>query len=87
MQPRLLLLGEVTSAPYPELAADVLDLIRERAEGGMTMLIATHEMGFAHDTAGGSASWPAGRSRNSRRPRDCLVSQRTREPGASCGAS
>jgi polar amino acid transport system ATP-binding protein len=42
---------EVTSALDPELVADVLDVIRELAEGGMTMLIATHEMGFARDIA------------------------------------
>ena len=47
MRPRLMLLGEATSALDPELAADVLDVIKELAEGGMTMLIATHETGFA----------------------------------------
>ena len=51
MQPRLLLLDEVTSALDPELVAEVLDVIRELAEGGMTMLIATHEMSFARDVA------------------------------------
>jgi polar amino acid transport system ATP-binding protein len=51
MQPQLLLLDEVTSALDPELVAEVLDVIRELAEGGMTMLIATHEMGFARDVA------------------------------------
>src|SRR5512146_1106040 len=51
MRPRLMLLDEVTSALDPELVADVLDVIRELAEGGMTMLIATHEMGFARDVA------------------------------------
>jgi polar amino acid transport system ATP-binding protein len=51
MQPRLMLLDEVTSALDPELVADVLDVIRELAHGGMTMLIATHEMGFARDIA------------------------------------
>jgi polar amino acid transport system ATP-binding protein len=51
MQPRLLLLDEVTSALDPELVAEVLDVIRELATGGMTMLIATHEMGFARDVA------------------------------------
>jgi polar amino acid transport system ATP-binding protein len=51
MQPRLLLLDEVTSALDPELVAEVLDVIRELASGGMTMLIATHEMGFARDIA------------------------------------
>ena len=51
MRPRLMLLDEVTSALDPELVAEVLDVIKERAEGGMTMLIATHEMGFARDIA------------------------------------
>jgi polar amino acid transport system ATP-binding protein len=51
MKPDVMLLDEVTSALDPELVADVLDVIRELAEGGMTMLIATHEMGFARDIA------------------------------------
>jgi polar amino acid transport system ATP-binding protein len=51
MQPQLMLLDEVTSALDPELVAEVLDVIRELAAGGMTMLIATHEMGFARDVA------------------------------------
>ena len=51
MQPDLLLLDEVTSALDPELVAEVLNVIRELAAGGMTMLIATHEMGFARDIA------------------------------------
>ena len=51
MQPDIMLLDEVTSALDPELVAEVLDVIRELAAGGMTMLIATHEMGFAKDIA------------------------------------
>jgi polar amino acid transport system ATP-binding protein len=51
MEPRLLLLDEVTSALDPELVAEVLEVIRELAEEGMTMLIATHEMSFARDVA------------------------------------
>jgi len=51
MKPQLLLLDEVTSALDPELVAEVLDVIRELAAGGMTMVIATHEMGFARDVA------------------------------------
>jgi polar amino acid transport system ATP-binding protein len=51
MQPDLLLLDEVTSALDPELVAEVLDVIRGLAAGGMTMVIATHEMGFARDIA------------------------------------
>ena len=51
MKPQLLLLDEVTSALDPELVGEVLDVIRELAAGGMTMLIATHEMGFAREIA------------------------------------
>src|SRR6476619_2060385 len=50
-RPRLMLLDEVTSALDPELVAEVLGVIRELAAGGMTMLIATHEMAFARDIA------------------------------------
>ncbi|HEY6151113.1 MAG TPA: ATP-binding cassette domain-containing protein, partial [Gaiellaceae bacterium] len=51
MRPQLMLLDEVTSALDPELVAEVLEVIRELAQGGMTMLIATHEMSFARDIA------------------------------------
>jgi polar amino acid transport system ATP-binding protein len=51
MQPKLMLLDEVTSALDPELVSEVLQLIRELAEGGMTMVVATHEMSFARDIA------------------------------------
>ena len=51
MQPQIMLLDEVTSALDPELVAEVLEVIAELAAGGMTMLIATHEMGFARDIA------------------------------------
>ena len=53
MQPDLLLLDEITSALDPELVGEVLGLIRELAATGMTMLIATHEMGFAREIATG----------------------------------
>jgi polar amino acid transport system ATP-binding protein len=51
MDPDIMLLDEVTSALDPELVAEVLNVIRELAAGGMTMVIATHEMGFARDIA------------------------------------
>jgi polar amino acid transport system ATP-binding protein len=51
MQPNVMLLDEVTSALDPELVAEVLNVIRELAHTGMTMVIATHEMGFARDIA------------------------------------
>ena len=51
MRPQLMLLDEVTSALDPELVGEVLNVIRELAASGMTMLIATHEMGFAREIA------------------------------------
>jgi polar amino acid transport system ATP-binding protein len=51
MRPSIMLLDEVTSALDPELVAEVLEVIRELAESGMTMILATHEMGFARDIA------------------------------------
>ncbi len=61
MQPGLLLLDEITSALDPELVAEVLRLVRELAQGGMTMVIATHEMGFARDVANRVCFLDAGR--------------------------
>ena len=49
--PRLLLLDEITSARDPELVGEVLDLVRELAESGRTIVMATHEMGFARQVA------------------------------------
>jgi polar amino acid transport system ATP-binding protein len=51
MEPDIMLLDEVTSALDPELVGEVLGVIRDLARGGMTMLVATHEMGFARETA------------------------------------
>jgi polar amino acid transport system ATP-binding protein len=51
MRPNVMLLDEVTSALDPELVAEVLNVIRELAHTGMTMVLATHEMGFARDIA------------------------------------
>jgi polar amino acid transport system ATP-binding protein len=51
MRPRLLLLDEITSALDPELVSEVLNIVRELASEGMTMLLATHEMGFAKEVA------------------------------------
>jgi polar amino acid transport system ATP-binding protein len=51
MEPKLMLLDEITSALDPQLVSDVLELVRELADSGMTMIIATHEMGFAREVA------------------------------------
>ncbi len=51
MEPKLMLLDEITSALDPELVAEVLNIVRDLAHQGMTMLLATHEMGFAKEVA------------------------------------
>jgi polar amino acid transport system ATP-binding protein len=51
MQPRVMLLDEITAALDPELVGDVLEIVRELAHEGLTMLLATHEMGFAKEVA------------------------------------
>jgi polar amino acid transport system ATP-binding protein len=51
MEPRLMLLDEITSALDPELVSEVLNIVRDLAKQGMTMLLATHEMGFAREVA------------------------------------
>ena len=49
MQPEVMLLDEITSALDPELVGEVLDVVRELKRNGMTMILATHEMGFARE--------------------------------------
>jgi polar amino acid transport system ATP-binding protein len=51
MEPKLMLLDEITSALDPELVSEVLNIVRDLAKQGMTMLLATHEMGFAREVA------------------------------------
>ena len=51
MQPRVLLLDEITSALDPELVSEVLNIVRQLAQEGMTMILATHEMNFAREVA------------------------------------
>jgi ABC-type polar amino acid transport system ATPase subunit len=51
MEPKLMLFDEATSALDPELVKEVLDVMRDLARGGMTMVVVTHEMGFARDVA------------------------------------
>lgn len=51
MEPKVMLLDEITSALDPELVSEVLNIVRDLAEQGMTMLLATHEMGFAKEVA------------------------------------
>jgi general L-amino acid transport system ATP-binding protein len=51
MQPKIMLFDEPTSALDPEMIKEVLDVMRELARSGMTMLVITHEMGFAREVA------------------------------------
>ena len=51
MDPKLMLLDEITSALDPQLVSEVLQLVRDLSEVGMTMIIATHEMNFAREVA------------------------------------
>ncbi len=61
MQPEILLFDEITSALDPELVAEVLDVLRQLREEGMTMILATHEMGFARELADKVCFLDAGR--------------------------
>jgi polar amino acid transport system ATP-binding protein len=61
MGPKVLLLDEITSALDPQLVSEVLALVRELAESGMTMILATHEMGFAREVADTVCFLDAGR--------------------------
>ena len=63
MDPHVMLFDEVTSALDPELVKEVLDVMRELASEGMTMVVVTHEMGFAATSRTASSSWTRGRRR------------------------
>jgi polar amino acid transport system ATP-binding protein len=81
-QPRLLLLDEVTSALDPELVGEVLTMIRGLKSDGMTMVLATHEMGFARDVADKVVFLDGGRVLESGPPSQVLrspVEPRTRQ--------
>jgi polar amino acid transport system ATP-binding protein len=80
--PRLLLLDEVTSALDPELVGEVLTMIRSLKSDGMTMVLATHEMGFARDVADKVVFLDGGRVLESGPPSQVLqspVEPRTRQ--------
>ena len=55
----MLLLDEITSALDPELVGEVLAVVQQLADDGMTMLVVTHEMGFAREVSTASCSWTA----------------------------
>ena len=77
VEPEVLLLDEITSALDPELVGEVLDVVRELKSSGMTLVLATHEMGFARDTSDVIVMLDAGRVIEQGHPRDVLVAPRT----------
>jgi polar amino acid transport system ATP-binding protein len=82
VQPRLLLLDEITSALDPELVGEVLTIVRELAGGGATILMATHEMGFARQVSDLVCFLDGGRVLESGPPDQVLgepVHERTRQ--------
>jgi polar amino acid transport system ATP-binding protein len=72
MRPKLMLFDEPTSALDPELVGEVLEVMRELAEEGMTMLVVTHEIGFAREAADTMVFMDAGVVVETGRPRDVL---------------
>lgn len=77
MRPALLLLDEVTSALDPELVGEVLGVIRRLAEGGMTMVLVTHEMGFAAEIASRVIFMEGGQIAEEGLPEDTLRNPRS----------
>jgi polar amino acid transport system ATP-binding protein len=76
MQPKLMLFDEPTSALDPELVGEVLDAMRSLAEEGMTMIVVTHEMGFAREVGDSLVFMDAGVIVESGKPRDVLANPR-----------
>ena len=82
-----MLFDEVTSALDPELVGEVLALLRELKSDGMTMLVATHEMGFAREVADEVCFLDGGRCSSAARPSRCSATRPSRAPGSSCAGS
>ncbi|MGZ4638573.1 MAG: amino acid ABC transporter ATP-binding protein [Actinomycetes bacterium] len=74
MEPKLMLFDEPTSALDPELVGEVLDVMRKLAEGGMTMIVVTHEMGFAREVGDELVFMDDGVVVESGKPRDVIAS-------------
>ncbi|MEV6109093.1 amino acid ABC transporter ATP-binding protein [Streptomyces sp. NPDC051940] len=73
MEPKLMLFDEPTSALDPELVGEVLDVMRDLAESGMTMVVVTHEMGFAREVGDSLVFMDGGVVVESGHPRDVLT--------------
>jgi len=85
--PTLMLFDEVTSALDPELVGEVLSLLHDLRSDGMTMLVATHEMGFARQAADQVCSCMTVRCWSAARPSRCWVRRNSRVRSSSCAAS
>ncbi len=77
MRPRLMLFDEVTSALDPELVGEVLDVMRQLAEEGMTMMVVTHEMGFAREVGTWLIFTDGGLAVERGKPKDVFASPQT----------
>jgi polar amino acid transport system ATP-binding protein len=75
MNPKVLLLDEITSALDPELVGEVLNVVRELAADGMTMILVTHEMSFARDVSARVVFMDAGRVAVEGTPREVFGGQ------------
>ena len=81
MDPEIMLFDEPTSALDPEMVGEVLAVMKQLAHEGMTMVVVTHEMGFARKWATGFCSWMKVSLRRKVRPKKCLVILKRNEPG------
>jgi polar amino acid transport system ATP-binding protein len=79
MRPKAMLFDEITSALDPELVGEVLRVLEQLARDGMTMLLVTHEIGFARNVANRIVFMHEGRLREEGPARDTLAAPRTRE--------
>ena len=77
MEPKLMLFDEPTSALDPELVGEVLDVMKDLATSGMTMVVVTHEMGFAREVADSVYFLDAGVIEESGNPREILVNPKS----------
>ena len=87
MEPKLMLFDEPTSALDPELVGEVLDVMKELARAGMTMIVVTHEMGFAREVGDELVFMDDGVVVESGKPRDVLANpqhERTRRSSRKC---
>ncbi len=84
MNPDMMLFDEPTSALDPELVGDVLAVMRDLATEGMTMMVVTHEMGFAREVGDSWSSWTAASSSRRATPSTSSTGRSTPAPRRSC---